>query len=144
MQRVISVIGFYTPQNEITLAGTRKDLMSLAELIACEGASRFIQFYVPEESPEPYDGFLDRLQLIEAAGPVLIHRNKNVLVVSGALEGRRALAYEVLQFLERPEYALSFVEKHACFKYYPGHSFLHSAALTLVISVVSLAWESLW
>jgi hypothetical protein len=142
MYPIVSVIGFYTSQNEVTLTGTKEDMTLLAHFFVFDAPSRHVLLYVPSETPEPYQGFLEEIYVLNSEDRINMERNESTLKITGSREQRQILAYGLLQFVEQISASVDFVEKHTQLQGYPDRSFPRLSSLNLIISVVGTAAEA--
>jgi hypothetical protein len=142
MQHCISVIGFYTDQNEITFAGTKEDIDLLARELDFNEASKTISFYVPNDSPAPYDGFLKGIRLCSAPGPLQTTIASDFLVITGSPKSRRQFAIALLQIIRESQAKKSYVEHNAKIRYYAQHPFLAPTSLLLIVNIIGCGLET--
>jgi hypothetical protein len=142
MQHCISVIGFYTDQTEITFAGTEEDMALLARELDFKEASKAIPFYVPDDSPAPYDGFLRGIQLGNAPGLLQATIVSDFLVITGSPKSRRQLAIALFQVIRESRSRKNYVEHTARIQDNPRHPFLASISWPLIVNIIGCGTET--
>jgi hypothetical protein len=142
MQHCISVIGFYTDQTEITFAGTKEDIALLARELDFDEVSKVIPFYVPDDSPAPYDGFLRGIQLCSAPGPLQATIASDFLVITGSPKSRQQLAIALFRVIRESRSKRNPVEHIAKIQDNPQHPFLASMSWPLIVNIIGCGIET--
>ncbi len=142
MPHCLSVIGYYAGQNEITFAGIKEDIIHLANEADYNGPSKAIPFYVPDDSPAPYDGFLRGIRFHSAPGLLRFAVVSDFLVITGSPQFRQRFAATLLQATEETKFEGNDIERIVEIQYYPQHPFLAAASLAVTVNIIGCGKEN--
>lgn len=132
---ILDIVGSYTTDKSVELAGNASALLELAARLGADEPTKTYVLTVPLiGSPAPYDGFLEAIRIIQRDGPVEISREGKDLVITGSPDNLSALSLDISSI---PDQTYSGVAPHIHVEYYPGHPYLASSALPMVIALAS-------
>lgn len=141
MEKVLS--GSYSLKEEIKLEGDPEGdpegLLEVAFLVEGGlGNSCDLPLTPSQESPLPYDAFLNRLEIrISGDRKVSIKRMKDTLQISGSKYKMKIIAKNIRHLVKQAqEEPQAGVRHHSHVEYWPDHPILDSESESLVVGVV--------
>jgi hypothetical protein len=135
LKNKVLVIGRYTNNGNLEIAGGSAALIQLAELLILDVHIQDIWIHIPQDKPStPYDGFLKQIKILSTDSYIVIRREENVLYISGS-KNNLALLSEDIKMLAHQIDQYSTIPNHSHIEYHPDHSYLDPSSLPMVISV---------
>jgi hypothetical protein len=122
-------VGLYSSRGDIEIEGTREAIRALVRSFRATPST--LTFVVPwQRGPKPYDGFLKEFQVHTGEGMVILRRQDDVLIASGAPHCLDLMAKNIATLLGDNE------ATHTHLEYYPGHPYIDGGSLPLVVGIV--------
>ena len=121
------LVAKYAGSDDLIVLGSLKGLTILASGLR-EAPSR-LELQIPSEGPDPYDAFFLAIIVRHSLSSVIVARDDSALVISGSPAKLNDVADVIESLAGAPEEEIA--ELHL--DYYPGHGFLSSSSVPLVV-----------